>query len=196
MLGEQPTLTDGVVWLTPFTDGDAEAIGAFNLDDEHRRWFDQPPVDPDRESRRRHGELVARRWQAQWSTGEVLAFAVRLALAHEAIGMAELRPSPDRVGNISYAIRPDWRRRGYAARAVRLLAQAGVERFGFQRIELRCDGDNVASARTAERAGFVFHGIEQGAGVFEHVAEWGEEPRDERVYVFELTHGDGLPSGA
>src|SRR5437868_6567019 len=52
---DQPTLTDGVVWLTPFTAADGTAIGDFNLDEAHRLWFDQPPVDPDadvREDRR------------------------------------------------------------------------------------------------------------------------------------------------
>jgi hypothetical protein len=59
----QPTLTDEVVWLTPFSVADAVAIGDLNLDDDHRRWFDQPPVDPDPEARRKHGEEVALRWQ-------------------------------------------------------------------------------------------------------------------------------------
>ena len=55
---DQPTLTNGVVWLTPFSVDDAIAIGEFNLDDEHRRWFDQPPVDEDPVRRRAHGEDV------------------------------------------------------------------------------------------------------------------------------------------
>ncbi len=97
--------------------------------------------------------------------------------------MAELRPESPGVAGISYAIVPAWRRRGYGARAVRLLADAGLERLDFDRIELRCDVDNVASARTAERAGFTFERIDPDAGVFEHVAEWaGGAPRGERVY--------------
>jgi len=75
----QPTLTDGVVWLTPFRREDGAAIGDFNLDDDHRRWFDQPPVDPDPAARRRHGEEVVDRWQRGWTTQEELTFAVRRA---------------------------------------------------------------------------------------------------------------------
>jgi RimJ/RimL family protein N-acetyltransferase len=180
---DQPTLTDGVVWLTPFTVADGVAIGDFNLDQDHRRWFDQPPVDPDPEARRRHGEEVAERWRRAWPTGQELAFAVRLAPDGEAIGMAELQPAPRGWADISYAIVPVHRRRGYAARAVRLLADGGLERFDFDRIELRCDVDNVASARTAERAGFTFERIDPDAGVFEHVPEWSDGvPRGERVY--------------
>jgi RimJ/RimL family protein N-acetyltransferase len=180
---EQPTLSDGVVWLTPFTLADGVAIGDFNLDEDHRRWFDQPPVDPDPAARRRHGEEVAGRWLRAWTSGEELAFAVRRAPDGEAIGMAELRPASGRATDISYAIVPAHRRRRYATRAVRLLADAGLERLGFDRIELRCDVDNVASARTAEHAGFAFEGIDPDAGVFEHVTEWaGGAPRGERVY--------------
>jgi RimJ/RimL family protein N-acetyltransferase len=110
-----------------------------------------------------------------------MSFAARLGPSSEAIGMAELQPRPAGAANISYAIRPAWRRQGYGARAVRLLSTAGLKRFGFQRIELRCDVDNAASARTAERAGFIFEGIAPGTAVYEEVPEWRESPRDERV---------------
>jgi [ribosomal protein S5]-alanine N-acetyltransferase len=179
---EQPTLTDGVVWLTPFTNADGTALGDFNLDAEHRRWFDQPPVDPDPDGRRQHGEEVAERWRRAWTTGAELTFAVRLAADGEAIGTAELQPEATGVAFISYSIVPSHRRRGYATRAVRLLADAGLQTLGFSRIELRCDVDNIASARTAERAGFVFDRIDPGAGVFEEVEAWRGTPRDERVY--------------
>lgn len=189
MTGAQPTLTDGVVWLTPFTVADGVSIGDFNLDDEHRLWFDQPPVDPDAVARRLHGEDVARRSTQDWTTGERLAFAVRLSPSNDAIGMAELQPRPRGTANISYAITPASRRRGYGTRAVRLLAHAGLERFGFRRIELRCDVDNVASTRTAERVGFLFQGIDEDSGVFENVEGWTGAPRGERVYAL------GAPNG-
>jgi len=188
---EQPTLTDGVVWLTPFTHADGAAIGDFNLDEEHRRWFDQPPVEPDSAARLRHGEEVAERWRRAWTTGEELAFAVRLSVGGDAIGMAELRPEREGVGDISYAVVPSHRRRGYASRAVRLLADAGLDQLGFARIELRCDVDNVASARTAERAGFLFERIDPGAGVFEEIEAWRDTPRDERVYYRGSTDARG-----
>ena len=180
---EPPILSDGVVWLTPFIASDGAALGDFNLDDDHRRWFDQPQVDPDSDARRRHGEEVVERWRNAWTTGTELTFAVRLAPDGVAIGMAELQPAEGGGADISYAIVPAERRNGYAARAVRLLADAGLERFGFATIWLRCDVDNMASARTAERAGFTFERIDPGAGVFEQVEAWRDTPRDERVYV-------------
>lgn len=109
-------------------------------------------------------------------------FAVRLATDGDAIGMAELRPEPEGRAGISYSIVPAHRRNGYAARAVRLLSDAGLDELGFRGIELRCDVENVASARTAERAGFAFERIDPDAGFFEHVEGWGDGPRGERVY--------------
>lgn len=120
----------------------------------------------------------------------MLAFAVRTAPSGAAVGMAELQPAADGAARISYAIAPAWCRRGFAARAVLLLAVAGLERFGYDRIELRCDVDNLASARTAERAGFVFERIDPAGGVYEHVEGWSDAPRGERVYAVER-----LPSG-
>jgi RimJ/RimL family protein N-acetyltransferase len=182
MKGEQPTLTDDVVWLTPFSRADGVAIGDLNLDDDHRRWFDQPPVDSDPEGPRRHGEEVAERWRTAWAAGNELTFAVRLHADGAAIGMAELQPTANGGADISYSISPAHRRHGYGSRAVRLLADAGLDRFGFTLIELRCDVDNVASARTAERAGFTFERIDPRAAVFEQVEAWRDTPRDERVY--------------
>ena len=179
---EQPTLSDGVVWLTPFTVADGAAIGDFNLDEDHRRWFDQPPVDPDADGRRTHGEAVAERWRRAWTTGKELSFAVRLSPVGETIGMAELQPAEGNTAEISYAIVPAERRHGYGTRAVLLLSEAGLRRMGFLQIDLRCDVDNVASARTAERAGFTFDRIDPDAGIFEHIDEWRDKPRGERVY--------------
>jgi RimJ/RimL family protein N-acetyltransferase len=96
--------------------------------------------------------------------------------------MAKLRPEPEGRAGISYSIVPAHRRHGYAARAVRLLSDLGLDELGFRWIELRCDVENVASARTAERAGFVLERIDPDAGFFEHVEDWGDGPRGERVY--------------
>src|SRR3954467_3044526 len=103
---DQPTLTHGVGWLPPFTFPDGTAIGDFNLDEAHRLWFDQPPVDPDADVRRRHGEEGAEAGHRAGRRGEELTCAVRLASDGEAIGMAELRPETDGTAGISYAIVP------------------------------------------------------------------------------------------
>jgi RimJ/RimL family protein N-acetyltransferase/SAM-dependent methyltransferase len=182
MTDAQPTLSDGTVWLTPWRDQDDVALGDFNLDPDHRRWFDQPDPDGDAAARREHGTEVVRRWRREWSDGTSASFALRVAPDGAAIGMAELQPRPRGAANISYAVVPAHRGRGLATRAVRLLSAVGLTRFSYRRIELRCDAENVASRRVAERAGFALEGTE-GSGVFEHVAEWRGTTRPELVFA-------------
>ena len=181
-LGSQPLLSDGVVWLTPWHERDDVALGDFNVDPAHARWFDQPSLDRDRERRRAQHADVIRRWHDEWASGASLTFALRLAKDGIAIGEADLKPRPPIAANIAYAVTPDHRGRGYAARAARLLAEAGLTRFGFHRIELVCDVDNAASRRVAEKAGFVAEGVRRGSGWFENVPELAGAPRDEAVY--------------
>jgi RimJ/RimL family protein N-acetyltransferase/SAM-dependent methyltransferase len=182
MTDAQPTLSDGTIWLTPWRSDDDVAIGDFNLDPGHRRWFDQPDPDPDPVARRAHGADVVRRWQQEWADGKSQAFALRDDPNGPALGTAELHASPDGAGNISYSTDPLHRGRGYATRAVRLLSVAGLRRFGYARIELRCDADNTASRRVAEKAGFTLESTER-SGVFEHVAAWRGTTRDELVFA-------------
>jgi RimJ/RimL family protein N-acetyltransferase len=154
----------------------------FNLDPAHARWFDQPPPDPDTERRRAQHAEVIRRYQDEWASGASLSFAVRITEDGIAIGASDLQPRPPITANIAYAVTPPHRGRGYAPRAVRLLAEAGLTRFGFHRIELMCDVDNEPSRRVAEKAGFVYEGIRRGSGWFENVPEFAGAPRDDAIY--------------
>jgi RimJ/RimL family protein N-acetyltransferase len=180
--GPQPTLADGVVWLTPWRDDDDVALGDFSLDLAHRRWFDKPPADPDPERRRAHGEEVVRRWRDEWVNGRSLTFAVRTQEDGIAIGEAFLDPRPPITATIGYAVVPERRGKGYAPRAVRLLAEAGLTRFGFHRIELMCDTANSASRRVAAKAGFTYEGIRRGSGWYENIPELAGVPRDDALY--------------
>lgn len=182
VFGTQPTLSDGVVWLTPWRLDNAVALGDFNLDRDHRRWFDQPEPSSDKAERRAHGEEVIQRWWREWSDDTSKTFAMRLAKDGPAIGEADLQPRPQLAANIAYAVAPSHRGNGYASRAIRLLAEAGLTRFGFNRIELSCDVGNTASARAAEKAGFGFESIRSGTALYEEIEEWKGTPRDERVY--------------
>jgi [ribosomal protein S5]-alanine N-acetyltransferase len=175
-------LSDGVIWLTPWRDDDATALGDFNLDASHARWFDQPPAEPDPDARRANHLDVIHRWREEWDTRASLTFALRNAADGEAIGEADLQPRPPVGANIAYAVTAPHRRKGYATRAVRLLADAGLTTFGFQRIELICDAENAASRGVAERAGFAFEGIRRGSAWYEHDQEFRGRPRDEAVF--------------
>ncbi|MFP7696928.1 GNAT family N-acetyltransferase [Trueperella sp. LYQ143] len=61
-------------------------------------------------------------------------------------------------GHVGYAVRPEYRRRGYATH---LLAEA-VSRLhtcGIERVLVTCDDDNIPSAKTIERCGGVLENI-------------------------------------
>jgi RimJ/RimL family protein N-acetyltransferase len=178
--GPQPLLSDGVIELAPWQLADARVLVAFAEDEEFRRWFDQPepPADPAEHAAKE--QAVIRRWWREWTDGTSLTFVIRAGA--EAVGEADLQPRPPITANIAYAVAPAHRTRGYAARAVRLLAVAGLTRFGFRRIELMADVDNVASRRVAVKAGFAYEGIRRGSGWYEHVPEWAGVPRDDAVY--------------
>jgi RimJ/RimL family protein N-acetyltransferase len=178
--GMQPLLSDGVIQLAPWQLADARVLVAFGRDDEFRRWFDQPEPPADRAEHLAKEQAVIRRWWSEWTDGTSLTFAIRAG--GEAVGEADLQPRPPITANVAYAVAPAYRRKGYAARAVRLLAVEGLTRFGFRRIELMADVDNVASRRVAEKAGFTYEGIRRGSGWYQHVPEWAGVPRDDALY--------------
>jgi predicted acetyltransferase len=61
-------------------------------------------------------------------------------------------------GHIGYSIRPSYRRRGHASRALGLTLDRARE-IGLDRVLVTCDEDNVASARTIESRGGVFESV-------------------------------------
>jgi RimJ/RimL family protein N-acetyltransferase len=65
---------------------------------------------------------------------------------------------------VSYVVAPSARGYGVAAEAVDAVAIALLLEHGFQRIELRVAPGNTASRRVAEKAGFVYEGMQRNAG--------------------------------
>lgn len=61
-------------------------------------------------------------------------------------------------GHIGYAVRASRRRRGYASAALALALDRARE-IGLDRVFITCDDDNIASARTIERAGGVLQDV-------------------------------------
>ncbi len=69
-----------------------------------------------------------------------------------------------RSTEVSYVVAPGARGYGVAAEAVDAIAIALLLEHGFQRIELRIAPGNTASRRVAEKAGFVYEGLQRNAG--------------------------------
>jgi RimJ/RimL family protein N-acetyltransferase len=175
----QPTLTDGVVTLTPFRSEDAATLAGWDHDAEMARWFDWPLVAPS------SGDLddakqVLERWKREFAAGERIPWAVRDSITGQLLGSVELRPRADGGADASYATSAPYRGRGCAARALRLVRDWGLGVVGFDRIVAEFDSRNEASRRVAKAAGFVE--VEEHPGGFRYEAN-GTEPGDLIVAV-------------
>ncbi|MES2318450.1 MAG: GNAT family protein [Pseudomonadota bacterium] len=61
--------------------------------------------------------------------------------------------------SIGYYLGKQHQGRGLATASVRTVLQFAFERLGFNRIELKCASNNLASQRVAERLGFKWEGL-------------------------------------
>jgi RimJ/RimL family protein N-acetyltransferase len=143
------SLTDGEIILDSHTMADAEA---------HLQGEDEEMLLRFGSSRRANLEqtrVAIRRWiDARAVGGPMFAYALRQP-SRLLMGGCEIRGrSPDRA-NVSYWVFPDFRRHGYATRALLLLCENAALIPDVRQLEAHIDADNVGSRRVAEKAGFI-----------------------------------------
>lgn len=164
-----PDQPDHGLILDLFVPADAPVLVEFDHDPEHRRRFAFPEsFVPSLE----HSRAVIAGWAEERRAGTRFPYAVRDAASGELLGGCELRPLGDGKANISYWTHPRHRRRGVASEAVRQLCALAFAEFGFRRLELSADVDNVTSRRIAIRNGFREVGVSDGRVL--HIREAGE----------------------
>lgn len=164
-----PNLSDGIVRLDLLRPEDAVAHWEGEDEEQARRfgWYPE------------HSSLAQvtasiEDWRRQWETGgHTRTFAVRKASTGLLVGGCQVRLKSSNLAQMSYWIFPLHRRRGFAARALRLGAAFAIEEMGVDRVELEIEPNNEASQGVARRAGFT----EQG--MFRHDDEGSE---------FEMVH--------
>jgi RimJ/RimL family protein N-acetyltransferase len=145
-------LSDGVVTLRPLGPGDAADI--IELRSRPEMWrYSVPPRQPD------GPELEQRcaRAESQWLAGDRAEITIRDAATGAFcgdLGLYYFEPSLQQA-MIGYGLRSEWRGRGYATRAVRLLAEWAFGPPGIVRLIAGTAPHNAASQRVLERAGFV-----------------------------------------
>jgi [ribosomal protein S5]-alanine N-acetyltransferase len=143
-----PPLADDAIRLRPFEPTDLALVRAASEDPYIPLITTVPWVYSDAEATaylaRQHQRLAN-------GVGWSLAIADRDSGA--ALGGVGLWPRDATAASFGYFVIPECRGRALAARAVRLLAAWAFGR-GFERLELSVEPWNVASQRTAERAGF------------------------------------------
>ena len=100
--------------------------------------------------------------ESRWLAGEVVDLTIRAPGGELAgqIGLYQVDPGLGQA-SVGYDLLPAYRGRGYATRAVRLLAQWAFDHARLVRLVAGTAPDNVASQRVLERAGFVREGVQR-----------------------------------
>lgn len=124
---------------------------------------------------------------ARFLTRQDLRFQFHDRETDELLGSSGLHRIEWRVPRfeIGYWVRTSRSGRGYVSEVVRALAAMAFDRLGAKRIEIRCDDENLASARVAEACGFELDAV---------LRNWQRGPdgtlRHERIYS--RTDANGL----
>jgi RimJ/RimL family protein N-acetyltransferase len=146
-----------VVGLRAPRESDAHAIAEGCSDSEVARWTKVPSP---------YTLEDARAWiastEVQRERGGELPLVIVRADEDRVVGGIALRvrTDPEPYGDIGYWVAAAARRQGVGSRAVRLLAQHGLESLGLGWIEIVVSPRNEASRRLALSAGFEPHGAE------------------------------------
>lgn len=154
-----PPLSDGVVLLRPWEDGDVDPLVAgIDGDPEIAAWLELIPQPYTVAEARAWIGLAASMWRER--AGSPFA----LVVGDEAVGGVGINwiDRDQGVGDIGYWLRCDARGHGYTTRGVVLAARWAFE-IGCERLQLRADAENEASQRVAERAGFTREGVQRAA---------------------------------
>jgi RimJ/RimL family protein N-acetyltransferase/ADP-ribose pyrophosphatase YjhB (NUDIX family) len=163
---EQPTLTDGVVTLRRWSAEDVDEAVAGH-DEVIAHWFGWP-VDGVTPERMR---AAIERWHTAYDEGRSeVAFVVEAE--GKLVGNVDLRRRADGVGELSWLLFQGQRGRGFATRAVRMMAdyalsEEGQGGLGYWRVEAKVEPDNQDSLRVATRSGLRREGVrrvERGRG--------------------------------
>jgi RimJ/RimL family protein N-acetyltransferase/8-oxo-dGTP pyrophosphatase MutT (NUDIX family) len=149
----QPTFRTGDVTLRPWRAEDAD-VAILQHDDVIAKWFGFPAVTPSADQQ----HAAIERWADLYARDrQTVNFLVEHAGA--VAGTVEVRQLGDRVGELSWAVYPDHRHQHVATTAVLMLVDYCFEELDLVRIQARVEPTNVASLRTAGRAGLRREGL-------------------------------------
>jgi RimJ/RimL family protein N-acetyltransferase len=153
-----PSLEDGFVLLRPWRRADTQQRYE-GFSDSLCQRFSSPRTEPTTEA-----DVAAayERNEQERLAGEALGLAIVDAAQPERVWGAMSVYDVDAFNQraaIGYRVAPWARDRGVATRSLRLLARWSFARLHVQRLELTCGPDNIASARVAERCGFMREGL-------------------------------------
>lgn len=112
------------------------------------------------------GELFARRSCARYITGEDYGFGVYSPDGKRQFGGTGFHPRDMHLtsgcGEIGMWIHADHAHKGLGPRLLMALLDWGFSDWPWHRLYWRCDEENIASARTAEKAAMQREGVQRG----------------------------------
>ena len=146
-------------------------------------WATQEITDPD------HYLQLVRGFRAGFDMGVNFTYGIYDPTTGEQIGGGGLHP---RIGpnalEIGYWIAVHRVREGLATETAAALTRVGFDVLGARRLEIRCEPDNVGSARVPIKLGYSRDGVIRWSLLFDP-----ERPRDAVVHTMT---GDELPASA
>jgi len=149
---DQPTLSDGVVSLRPWSSDDVAWVFESCQDLDIQRWTRVPvPYEI------KHAELLTGPLsKTAWDERKGAHFAVTETATGVRLGSIGLVAFDEGAGvaETGYWTAPEARGTGATTRALQLLADWAFESAGVVRLELLVEVENIKSRAVAERAGF------------------------------------------
>jgi RimJ/RimL family protein N-acetyltransferase len=122
-------------------------------------------------SARDRGALAAEVERAEADPDHYGRFVVEVGGVPAGLMAFEVRNRRSRIAHLyALMLHPDFRGRGLADEAARLLARHLIFDLGYHRLELECYGFNERAIRHAERSGYVREGVRRKA--YRRHGEW------------------------
>lgn len=150
---DTPTLTAAGLKLRPLSVDDAEALHAAHSDATTHQFWSSPAHADVSETRRFIEDTLALPGARAWAITED---------GGEALGRIALFVIREGVGEFGIILRPEAQGRGYASKAVELVAQHAFGALGLHRLMADVDPDNSASLTLFLRNGFQREGLLRG----------------------------------
>jgi RimJ/RimL family protein N-acetyltransferase len=152
---KQPCRYDGTARMNhrPITEGDLDVLHLLYMDPENNPFLSYDPMD--KNAFRPIFEDLVRSGNTHllWEGTDVVGtFALRVQ-THRSAHVATLG---------SFAMHPDFRGRGFGAKAISKIVEVARAK-GVRRLELLVETDNARAIRFYEKQGFVKEGILRGA---------------------------------
>lgn len=141
--------------LRKFRSRDAENLFRWSSDENILKYFCNRELTSIEDA-----ECVIASWRVQYENTDCLLWCIQEASTKQAIGKISANIDDKcSCADIEYLVAPDARGKGYAVEALRGVIKYLHEEVGVHRVQAYIHYDNIASMKTAEKAGMQWEGL-------------------------------------